>query len=135
LAAAFDVAGPAPAGSPGEPSHPAHDSISLDAVFGEEVARRSPAAQPEATPGEAPPGPGRSASTDSAKTGGAGFSFDEFFAGGKQAAGQGGPPAAPGPSDTGSARIPGRTSGRSQRPPEDEADADQFRQWLKKLKS
>ncbi|HEV2670120.1 MAG TPA: tetratricopeptide repeat protein [Gemmatimonadales bacterium] len=134
LAAAFDVAGSVSGGSPGEPSHPAHDSISLDAVFGEEVARRSPAAQREARSGDAPRGPGTSAPTDSAKTGSPGFSFDEFFAGGKQAAGQGGTPAA-GPADTGSAKIPGRPSGRSQRPPEDEADADQFQQWLKKLKS
>ena len=152
LAAAFDVAGPA--GSPGEPSHPAHDSISLDSVFGEEGARRSArggtdtqdetvesggaaTSQPEGPPAEG------------AKTGG--FSFDEFFAGGKQAAGQGGGGAggaggaggggggggtpAPGPSDTGSTKAPGRTSGRSQRPSEDDADADQFQQWLKKLKS
>lgn len=50
-----------------------------------------------------------------------GFSFDEFFAGSK-----------PGSE---SARTPGRSSGRNQRPSEDEADADQFQQWLKKLKS
>jgi len=114
LAAAFDVADPSPQ-SLGEPSHPAHDHISLDTVFGEEAARR-PAPEPAA--GGPPP-------DDGSKTGG--FSFDEFFAGGK-------PGAAP---DGASPKTPGgtRTSGRTQRPPEDEAEADQFQQWLKKLKS
>jgi len=37
--------------------------------------------------------------------------------------------------EPGGARTPGRSSGRAQRPPEDEAEADQFQQWLKKLKS
>ncbi|MGH7521284.1 MAG: tetratricopeptide repeat protein [Gemmatimonadales bacterium] len=114
LAAAFDGAGP----PPGEPSHPAHDHISLDTVFGEETARRA-APEPAAAPGPPP--------QDGSKTGG--FSFDEFFAGGK-------PGAAP-PEGGASAKTPGgsRSSGRTQRPPEDEAEADQFQQWLKKLKS
>jgi len=115
LAAAFDVADPSPQ-LPGEPSHPAHDHISLDTVFGEEAARR-PA--PESAPAAAPP------PEDGSKTGG--FSFDEFFAGGK-----------PGATATeASPKTPGgsRTTGRTQRPPEDEAEADQFQQWLKKLKS
>ena len=113
LAAAFDVADPAP----GEPSHPAQDHISLDSVFGEEVARRSNA-QPSS------PAP------EGGQTGG--FSFDEFFAGGKEGAATSGPAA-----DTAGAKTPAgsRSSGRSQRPPEDEAEADQFQQWLKKLKS
>ncbi len=115
LAAAFDVADP----SPGEPSRPAQDHISLDSVFGEEAARRSNA-QPS------------SAAPEGAQT--SGFSFDEFFAGGKEGAATSGP--AP---DTASAKTPaaggGRSSGRSQRPPEDEGEADQFQQWLKKLKS
>jgi len=115
LAAAFDVADP----SPGEPSRPAQDHISLDSVFGEEAVRRSNA-QPS------------SAAPEGAQT--SGFSFDEFFAGGKEGAATSGP--AP---DTASAKTPaaggGRSSGRSQRPPEDEAEADQFQQWLKKLKS
>jgi len=154
LAAAFGVAGPAgPAGSPGEPSHPAHDSISLDSVFGEEGVRGS-ATGATGKKGETVGSGGRGGAAASQphgppaegeKTGG--FSFDEFFAGGKQAAGQGaggggggavggrGGTPAPGPSDTGSTKTPGRTSGRSQRPPEDEAEADQFQQWLKKLKS
>ena len=124
LGAAFDVAGPLP----GEPSHPAHDHISLDSVFGEEVARRA-SAQPleTAAAAETPAAPSQ-APSDGSKTGG--FSFDEFFAGGKPGAGT---PAA----ETASPKTPGasRTSGRTQRPPEDEAEADQFQQWLKKLKS
>jgi tetratricopeptide (TPR) repeat protein len=118
LAAAFDVADPAP----GEPSRPAQDHISLDSVFGEEVARHSNA-QPN------------SAAPEGAQTGG--FSFDEFFAGGKEGAAASGPAA-----DTAGAKTPvtggggaARSSGRGQRPPEDEAEADQFQQWLKKLKS
>ena len=101
---------------------------SLDSVFGDEggASRRShnagesPAEDPSASPGDAPP--------SGSKTGG--FSLDEFFAGkgGSNAASQGSPesPKTPGGS---------RTSGRTQRPPEDESEADQFQQWLKKLKS
>ena len=137
LAAAFDVAGPA-GGSLGEPSHPAHDTISLDSVFGEEASRRSPGAGGGGAAPEAP-------AAEGGKTGG--FSFDEFFAGGKPAAGQAGggsaagsapektPAGPPTSADRASVKTPGRTSGRTQRPPEDEADADQFQQWLKKLKS
>ena len=128
LEAAFDVAGSPP--PPGEPSHPAQDHISLDSVFGEEGARASvaqsapaPTSSPEPTAAAAP-------APDASNTGG--FSFDEFFAGGKAGAG-----AAPGGADATAAKTPGgsRTSGRTQRPPEDEAEADQFQQWLKKLKS
>jgi len=118
LAAAFDVAEPGAgaSASPGEPSHPAQDHISLDTVFGEDGASPAPSPAPAS---EAPQQP------EASKTGG--FSFDEFFAGGKPGAEK----APEGPAKTGS----GRTSGRTQRPPEDEADADQFQQWLKKLKS
>jgi tetratricopeptide (TPR) repeat protein len=118
LASAFDAAGP----PPGEPSHPAHDHISLDTVFGEEGARRPTHDAPAAPGGAAAPAP-----ADGSKTGG--FSFDEFFAGGKAGAAAG--------ADAASAKTPGasRSSGRSQRPPEDEAETDQFQQWLKKLKS
>jgi tetratricopeptide (TPR) repeat protein len=140
LAAAFDVAdaagSPVPGPTPGEPSRPAQDHISLDSVFGEDVARQSTAQsapQTHAAPphpaaaGEAPSG------GDGSKTGG--FSFDEFFAGGGKAGaagGEGGPN-----TDAASPHTPGasRNSGRTQRPPEDEAEADQFQQWLKKLKS
>ncbi len=115
LASAFDAAEP----PPGEPSRPAQDHISLDSVFGDEAARQASPAAEAASP---PP--------DGSKTGG--FSFDEFFAGGKP----GGDSAGPG-SEASSPKTPGgsRTSGRAQRPPEDEAEADQFQQWLKKLKS
>ena len=117
LAAAFDVAEPgASASSLGEPSRPSQDHISLDTVFGEEGASPATPAQP-APETPAPP--------EASKTGG--FSFDEFFAGGKPEAGR----APENPAKTGGSR----TSGRTQRPPEDEADADQFQQWLKKLKS
>ena len=127
LAAAFDVAGPASV--PGEPSRPAEDHISLDSVFGEEAARRTNAEPARGAPDVATPTTAAPPSADGSKTGG--FSFDEFFAGGK--AGAAGPPGA----EAASPKTPGasRTSGRSQRPPEDEAEADQFQQWLKKLKS
>src|SRR5438874_12087212 len=52
LSAAFDVAG-AGSQAPGEPSHPAHDHISLDSVFGEEVARHSNAQPAAEQPGAA----------------------------------------------------------------------------------
>jgi hypothetical protein len=122
LAAAFDVAGP----SPGEPSRPADDHISLDSVFGEEVGRHANA-QPTDAPG--PSDSSGQASAAGGKT--SGFSFDEFFAGGKPGA-AGGPGAA-----EASPKTPGgnRPSGRTQRAPEDEVEADQFQQWLKKLKS
>jgi hypothetical protein len=114
LAAAFDAAGP----PPGEPSRPADDHISLDSVFGDDAARRGTAKHAESAPA-----PG--------KTGG--FSFDEFFAGGKAGAAGG----ADGATEATSPKTPGgsRSSGRTQRPPEDEVEADQFQQWLKKLKS
>jgi hypothetical protein len=158
LAAAFDVAGPAPGG---EPSHPAHDTISLDSVFGEEVAKRGPAGGaggaggagdaggtgktggttaefPDAPAAEGGPPGGAGGAGGAGGSGGGGFSFDEFFAGGKPPAGQ---ERASAPSDPTSdstpaaGKTPGRTSGRTPRPTEDEADADQFQQWLKKLKS
>ena len=129
LAAAFDGAGP----PPGEPSRPAQDHISLDSIFGEETARRTGTERAEAP--AAPPSQASAAPADGSKTGG--FSFDEFFAGGKPGApgsgGGGGGPAA----ESASPRTPGgsRSSGRTQRQPEDEVEADQFQQWLKKLKS
>lgn len=132
LAAAFDVAGP----TPGEPSHPAEDHISLDSVFGEDVARRTNSqptdAAQSAPSAEAPAAPaGGGGGGGGSKTGG--FSFDEFFAGGK--AGAAGAPE--GSAEAAAAKTPGgsRSSGRTQRPPEDEVEADQFQQWLKKLKS
>ena len=143
LAAAFDVAGPG--GTLGEPSHPAQDTISLDSVFGEDAARRAPAAGTSGRGGAGAGGTGRTGGTgagqpaapaaDATKTGG--FSFDEFFAGGKPAhAEPAGAESKPGATSADAPpKTPGRTSGRNQRPAEDEADADQFQQWLKKLKS
>ena len=124
LAAAFDAAGGGGGPPPGEPSRPANDHISLDSVFGEEAGRRGNAHPIE------PPSP---ASSSQAKTGG--FSFDEFFAGGKP--GAPGATSEGGGADPASSKTPGasRSSGRTQRPPEDEVEADQFQQWLKKLKS
>jgi len=115
LAAAFDAAGP----PPGEPSHQADDHISLDSVFGDDAARRS-SGQAAGTPGDGAGGEGGGEQKG-------GFSFDEFFSGSKESPAPAGE--APG--------APKRTSGagRAQRPPEDEAEADQFQQWLKKLKS
>jgi len=134
LEAAFDGADGAMS-APGEPSHPAQDHISLDSVFGDDSARRSTSA-PAAGDGAAPPAP-------AGGSGGAPFSFDDFFGGSgggaaaapAAAAGGGEGGAAGAPVEPGSARTPGRSSGRAQRPPEDEAEADQFQQWLKKLKS
>ena len=125
LDAAFDVAEPAAAQPFGEPSHPARDHISLDTVFGDEGGRSQRASEP--APAPAPPPEGSKTS---------GFSFDEFFAGGKPDPAVKAP-ASPGGVDAGSAKTPGgsRTSGRTQRPSEDETEADQFQQWLKKLKS
>jgi tetratricopeptide (TPR) repeat protein len=149
LAAAFDVAEPAASAPPqplGRPSHPAQDHISLDTVFGDEGGGGGGGGGHRVT--ESTPAPAGGASTpagpqDGSKTGG--FSFDEFFAGGKPDApvGGGGAGADPGReagksggAPGGGSKTPGgRTSGRTQRPPEDEAEADQFQQWLKKLKS
>jgi hypothetical protein len=115
LAAAFDVAG----ASPGEPSRPAEDHISLDSVFG-------------AHPTDGPSASASPASATGGKTGG--FSFDEFFAG-KPGAPSGG--AVAGGGAEASPKTPGanRPTGRTPRQPEDEVEADQFQQWLKKLKS
>ena len=149
LEAAFDGADSVP-NAPGEPSHPAQDHISLDSVFGDDSARRSTSAPAHGDGATARPPAGGAGGGASAAGGGGGggaapFSFDDFFGGAGGGAGSGGAAAAPGagagagenapPVEPGSARTPGRSSGRAQRPPEDEADADQFQQWLKKLKS
>jgi hypothetical protein len=119
LEAAFDATGE----PPGEPTHAASDHISLDAIFGDDAGRRGN------------PSPAHDASTPPSGTpavdeggGGGGFSFDQFFT---PSAPTGGTEAAP----TEGPRTPGRSSGRAQRPAEDEGEADQFQQWLKKLKS
>ena len=131
----------------GEATRPASDTISLDAVFGEETARpsRSETLPP---PGSAAPQPGGGEAGGAGAGGGAagaagaagavagspgsatgGFSFDQFFSGGAEgtAGAGGGEPLAKGP---------GRPSGGKGRPPvEDEAALDQFQAWLKGLKS
>ena len=147
LEAAFDAADSGMS-APGEPSYPAQDHISLDSVFGDDSTRRStstPAAGDGAAAAAPAAGAGGSPGGGSASGGGAApFSFDDFFGGAGGGAGTGaaaapaagagsGEPSAP--VEPGSARTPGRSSGRAPRPPEDEADADQFQQWLKKLKS
>jgi len=130
LEAAFDSV--ESGSTPGEPSRPAQDHISLDSVFGDDSARRQTA------PPDLSPSAGPDANPSPATTGG--FSFDDFFQGGAAgaaAAGSGGGEGGGGgsPSEPGGPRTPGRSSGRAQRPPEDEVEADQFQQWLKKLKS
>lgn len=106
---------PETADAQGEPTQPAADVISLDAVFGDQVGRGSVAevAPPPPAPEAAPP----------AAAGRGGFSFDDFFG------------AAPG---GGAAGTPARSSPRTSRPnrpqPEDE-DLDQFQAWLKGLKT
>lgn len=100
---------------PGAPTQPADDNISLDAVFGDQVGRPSGTELP-ATPAPAPVPPGTTG----------GFSFDDFFG------------AAPPPAAGGKAAQPQqkpRTSGRTTRTPENDADLDQFQSWLKGLKS
>ncbi|HEY6159434.1 MAG TPA: tetratricopeptide repeat protein [Gemmatimonadales bacterium] len=129
LDGAFAIAPPEPEAAPeivapGEASRPAADSITLDAVFGEE-APRTPAAgdasarRPEEPAPATPPPPG-------------GFSFDQFFS----------PPPAPAAGTPPSAEAgaapagPARGSGSRGRPPmEDEGDLDQFQAWLRGLKS
>jgi tetratricopeptide (TPR) repeat protein len=127
LASAFDGAGP----PPGEPSHPAHDSISLDSVFGGAQMAAPSAASTGSGAGQATPAAGGAGGAAGDVAGGGGFSFDEFFAGAKGGAAPASGDAAAGESP----RTPGRSSGRTQKPVEDEAEADQFQQWLKKLKS
>ena len=73
LDAAFDAAD---AATPGEPSHPAQDHISLDSVFGSDAARGT---------GEASAAPAGDAGEQAGRGGGGGkgaFSFDDFFQGG-----------------------------------------------------
>ncbi len=119
FAAAADAEPDPEIDAPGEATRPAGDSISLDQVFGDEGMRSSlPAAE---TPTEPAPEPAPPAS--------GGFSFDQFFSAGPEAAGAaGGGGATP--------KATGRTSGAKARPPvEDEGDLDQFQAWLKGLKS
>lgn len=116
--------------TPGSPSRPAADSLSLDAVFGDDGSRAS------APSVEAPHEAAASAPAPAAPSKG-GFSFDDFF-------GSGGAPApaadSPGPAaasqrPSGSAPRPSTRTSRPQAPLEDAGDLDQFQAWLKGLKS
>ena len=136
LASAFSVATNQPEpelDAPGEATHPADDSISLDAVFGEESPRASaaslaapepeptvPAPEPEATPPPRPiPAPGQTG----------GFSFDQFFSSTVAPA----PPPPPAPT---APKPPAPSPKPSPRPAaEDEGELDQFQAWLRGLKS
>jgi hypothetical protein len=101
---------PQAAESPGAPTQPAEDAISLDAVFGDQVGRSGPDPAPSAPPPETEPG---------RRSGG--FSFDDFF---------GAAPGAPGAT----ARSP-RGGSRPNRPQPEDEDLDQFQAWLKGLKT
>lgn len=101
---------------PGAPTQPAADSVSLDAVFGDRVGRAS---TPDLPSTAAPGGGGMGGG---GQTGG--FSFDDFFSAPQPGGGKAAQPS----------QKP-RSSGRTTRQPEDEADLDQFQAWLKGLKS
>ena len=105
--------------SPGTPTRPASDAISLDSVFGDEGGRGSVPALSEPVreqPNKLPPASG-------------GFSFDDFF-GTSATPGQG---EGAGKGQQSNSRPP-RHSGRP-RSPEQEEDLDQFQAWLKSLKA
>src|SRR5207248_10151430 len=115
--------------APGEASRPADDSITLDAVLGDESPRSAPAPGASASPVATHPSP---ASPAPPPPPAGGFSFDQFFS----------PPSAPAGGPTppveGNAAPSGplRSSGSKARPPmEDEGDLDQFQAWLRGLKS
>lgn len=117
--------------TPGSPSRPAADSLSLDAVFGDDGSRAS-------APGvEAPLEAAASASAPAAAPSKGGFSFDDFFgSGGTPApAADSAAPAAASPRASGSAPRPSTRTSRPQAPMEDAGDLDQFQAWLKGLKS
>ena len=113
----------------GEATRPASDTISLDAIFGDEGGRAGGGAAPRPGGGEPAGTGGVGGAAGSAGSATGGFSFDQFFSGGAEAgpgAGGGEPPA----------RGPGQASGGKGRlPVEDEAALDQFQAWLKGLKS
>lgn len=118
LSAAFGESAEAevPTGpTPGAPSRPASDNISLDSVFGDETPRASHA--------EAAPAPRPTAG---------GFSFDEFF--GASGAAPGAEADAPAEAPAAKAHRATRSS-RPNTPPEEPKDLDQFQSWLKGLKS
>lgn len=139
LAEAFDEEPPL-GPPPGSPSRPAADSLSLDAVFGEESGRSSmpatmsppeaAASAPDLDPAPAPVPAPPPAAASNAK---GGFSFDDFFGSGGGAPAP--EPAAPVPAAPSPAPRPSSRQSRPTPPPEDAGDLDQFQAWLKGLKS
>jgi hypothetical protein len=123
---------------PGEPSHAAEDTISLDAVFGDDGGRASmPAQAPPAAaaPVERPsPAPAPEPQVSATQTGG--FSFDEFF-GSSAARNPGSAPSPSAPAAPAEPKQPARPSSPRGKPPmmEEEGDLDQFQAWLKGLKT
>lgn len=105
-------AGPDAVSASGAPTQPARDSFSLESVFGEGPRESEARAVVESEPAQAPPRP-------------TGFSFDEFFGGGGQAATPGKPSHARTRED----------SGGSSAAPEPDEDLDQFQDWLRGLKT
>lgn len=106
--ASSDTAGPngEPYEHHGSPTRPAHDHLSLSAIFGEDASPVPPVMPAgESVPSGAPPQPP------------GGFSFDRFFG------------------TAGSDTSPGSPSGgRPSKPSGIEEDLDQFQNWLKGLK-
>lgn len=137
LDGAFAIAQPepepvrdSPSPGPGAATRPAEDSISLDAVFGEETLRMPlPATEPPQSPPQPPPAaaPGPAGPPPTG-----GFSFDQFFgpAAPTEAAGAAG--AAGGDE---APKSPPRTTSQKNRAMADEGDLDQFQAWLRGLKS
>ncbi len=132
LDSAFAQATPDMDTMPGEATHAADDTISLDQVFGEESGRAAGAEEVPPPPSPPPHGPPAPRASGATQTGG--FSFDEFFGSTAPARNPNAPasssPAAPAP------KQPGRLSGpRAKQALEDEGDLDQFQTWLKGLKT
>lgn len=120
---------PPPGPTPGSPSRPAADSLSLDAVFGDDGSRAS------APSVEAPLEAAASAPTPGAAPSKGGFSFDDFFGSGGAPAPAPDSPAPAAQRPSGSAARPSTRTSRPQAPLEDAGDLDQFQAWLKGLKS
>ena len=117
--------------TPGSPSRPAADSLSLDAVFGDDGSRAS------APNVEMPQEAAASAPAPVAAPSKGGFSFDDFFgSGGAPTPAADSPsPAAGSQRPSGSTPRPSTRTSRPQAPLEDAGDLDQFQAWLKGLKS
>ncbi|HYK09518.1 MAG TPA: tetratricopeptide repeat protein [Gemmatimonadales bacterium] len=121
---------PPPGPPPGSPSRPAADSLSLDAVFGDEGRASAPSVEPPHDEAAAPaPAPAPAAAPKG------GFSFDDFFGSGGAPA-PAAEPVAAARRPSGSSPRPSTRASRPQTPPvEDAGDLDQFQAWLKGLKS